>query len=89
MTDLEREHDYALIARAKAVLRANGVLTDATWNIADIQHRFKEMKGSTITDDQAWEIASLMEREHDANIGISWEVIDIWVDYWLEENEIN
>ena len=51
------------------------------WSKADIQGRAKEMD-VTLTDAECKEIADNIERTHDANIGINWEVIDENIRYY-------
>lgn len=49
------------------------------WHIEDVKSRAKE-RGIKVTDAQSREILEYIERKHDANIGVNWEVIDIWTD---------
>jgi len=42
------------------------------WHIEDVQ----EVR-SDLTDDQARDVLKSLRRQHDANIGINWEVIEI------------
>ncbi len=47
----------------------------AIWQEADIDYRAKE-KGMKITREQAQKILAKMERNHDAELGITWTTID-------------
>jgi hypothetical protein len=51
-------------------------LNSMGWGMADIIEQAKEK----LTYQQQINIASLIYRKHDANIGINWEVIDVWID---------
>lgn len=57
------------------------------WHIEDIQSQEEDL-----TDDEAREVLCLMAKYADANVGISWDSIDVWAD-WVrdmrpeEENE--
>ena len=50
-----------------------------TWSTEDVLHQAKE-KGVKLTEDEANEILLQMERKHDADIGISWTTIDVYID---------
>jgi hypothetical protein len=54
------------------------------WCIDDVLHTAEEMD-IKLTTDQAREILGLLYRKHDANIGISWDVISIMIDIYLSE----
>ena len=57
------------------------------WHISDIHIQANIAEGidsdeaDEITDEQAREVLRLMDKNHDANIGINWDVIDHWIDY--------
>ena len=51
-----------------------------SWHIEDVQQQ-----DSTLTDDEARQILQLIKHKHDANIGVNWEVIDAWIDYFKRE----
>ena len=55
------------------------VLVDK-WCIEDVQSR-----GGWLTDKQAVKVLEVMADRHDANIGINWEVIDIYIDQMYPE----
>ena len=43
--------------------------------------------GYQCTDNQAYEVLSLAEEQHDASVGINWEVLESWCEYvGLEKN---
>ena len=52
------------------------------WHISDVQEDH-----DWLTDDQAREVLGWMEKYHDANIGINWDVIDYWIDEIVKERE--
>jgi len=41
------------------------------WNTDDVKRLDKDL-----TDDQAWEILKNVEKDHDCNTGITWNVIE-------------
>ena len=51
-----------------------------SWHIEDVQQQ-----DSTLTDDEARQVLQLIKHKHDANIGVNWEVIDAWIDYFKRE----
>jgi hypothetical protein len=50
------------------------------WHIDDV----KSIDDS-LTDDQCRAVLGMAERKHDANEGINWQVLDIWIDYIKEK----
>jgi hypothetical protein len=54
------------------------------WCTEDVLHTAEEMN-IELTTDQAREILGLLDRNHDANIGISWDVISSMIDIYLRE----
>ena len=52
------------------------------WHIDDIKDR-----NAILTDDDAREIAHIMERRHDAEVGICWDVIDTHIDMYLLDKD--
>jgi hypothetical protein len=56
------------------------------WHISDIHIQANIAEGidsdeaDEITDEQAREVLRLMNKNHDSNIGINWETIDVWID---------
>ncbi len=47
------------------------------WHFTDIQ----EIDDS-LTNDEARQVLQLIKKNHDANIGINWETIEVWIDYF-------
>ena len=45
-----------------------------TWEIEDVKSLDSEL-----TDEQAWEILLLVDKNHDANIGINWDVLEYYI----------
>ena len=56
------------------------------WSTEDVLHQAKE-KGVKLTEDEANEILLQMERKHDADIGISWQTINDYIDDLVEERD--
>lgn len=44
---------------------------EISWHIDDVKHQ-----DETLTDEQALEVLHLIKNNHDATIGVNWEVID-------------
>lgn len=57
-----------------------------TWSTEDVLHEAKEL-GVELTEDEANEILLHMEEKHDANIGISWDIIDIYIQDVLDNRK--
>ena len=49
------------------------------WHIDDVKATAERMD-IAITDEDAREILEIVERRHDANLGISWDVIEAHID---------
>jgi hypothetical protein len=56
------------------------------WSTEDVLHQAKQ-KDVKLTEDEANEILLQMERKHDADIGISWTTIDVYIDDLVEERD--
>lgn len=54
------------------------------WSIEDIKERDDQ---ELLSEDDCREILDAMKRTHDANIGINWEVIDIYIENFLSERD--
>lgn len=54
------------------------------WSTTDVVHRANE-RGFMLTFEQAYDILSILGKDHDATIGINWEVIDTITDNYLNE----
>ena len=48
-----------------------------SWHITDVQQC-----DNSLTNDEARQVLKLMKDGHDATIGINWETIDAWIDYF-------
>ena len=48
-----------------------------SWHFTDVQE-----VDNSLTNDEARQILQLMKHKHDANIGINWETIGAWIDYY-------
>jgi hypothetical protein len=48
-----------------------------SWHFTDIQER-----DDSLTNDEARQVLQLIKDGHDANIGINWQTIDAWIDYF-------
>lgn len=54
------------------------------WCTEDVLHTAKEMD-IELTTDQAREILGLLDRKHDSEIGINWDVISSMIDIYIHE----
>ena len=57
-----------------------------SWCLEDVLWRAKD-RGLKISKDEASEVLGLMYKHHDASIGLSWEVIDVWMDGIIAERK--
>ena len=48
-----------------------------SWHFTDIQE-----VDDTLTNDEARQILQLIKEKHDANIGVNWETIGAWIEYF-------
>lgn len=58
------------------------------WHKNDVIDRAKEIFNHSLTDDQAREILQLLKSKHDCNIGINWEIIDVYIINYCNANNI-
>jgi hypothetical protein len=65
----------------------NDVIT-ITWHIVDVIERAREIFDIELKNYRAREILQLTLAKHDCNIGINWEVIDVWIEFYCNENNI-
>ena len=56
------------------------------WSTEDVLHQAKG-RGVKLTEDEANEILLQMERKHDADIGISWATIDVYIDDLVDSRD--
>ena len=56
------------------------------WSTEDVLHQAKQ-KDVKLTEDEANQILLQMERKHDADIGISWGTIDVYIDDLVDERD--
>lgn len=54
------------------------------WNIEDVVC-VAEDNDYELTDDQARDVLSLLVSKHDATIGINWDVIECWIEMYLND----
>lgn len=59
-------------------------IINITWSSDDVIYRADE-RGIHLTYDQANDILDILEKNHDATIGINWDVIDIATDIYLND----
>lgn len=48
-----------------------------SWHFTDVQEI-----DDTLTNDEARQVLQLIKNGHDATIGINWETIGTWIDYF-------
>ncbi len=71
---------------ARETLQDEGRALVILWSVEDVIARAIERK-KKVSLQQAKEILSLIDRRHDANIGVNWDVIDVWTDEYLNEQK--
>jgi len=54
-----------------------------TWHIDDV----RALCDGRITDEQCREVLAMADNHHDANIGINWDVLRVYIDAVLEEGD--
>lgn len=52
------------------------------WGIDDVIGRAKELD-ICINEDEAFIILQKVDHRHDASIGVNWEVLDVYIEYYL------
>lgn len=50
------------------------------WHIDDVAMQ-AESQGETLTEEECREVLRLMEKYHNCEVGINWDVIDNWIDH--------
>ena len=73
-----------LVKRLNETYQPDDLVATAIWCEADVIERAKE-RGITLTSGQADGILDLVDRKQDCSIGISWDTIDCFTDYYLED----
>ncbi len=71
------------IPRAEDIKR----LTDPNWlaswwHISDVQSLDEDL-----TEDECKDVLAMVDRKHDANIGINWDFIQYWIDEIIDERD--
>jgi len=56
------------------------------WHIDDVIEQ-AEGNGEQLTIDEARSVLAMVNRQHDCNIGINWDVIDYCIDKIVEQRE--
>jgi hypothetical protein len=70
------------IKKIQADYKPDEIICLSIWERSDIHYQAEE-KGMEITDEQADGILERMEDKFDANLGISWGTIDVYLS-WLK-----
>jgi len=47
------------------------------WHFTDVQE-----VDNSLTNDEARQVLQLIKKNHDATIGINWDIIRAWIDYF-------
>ena len=74
---LERLYKQAII---------NGMSITNIWSDEDVEYQ-AEQDEVTLTRDEVRDVLSLMDNDHDACIGINWDVISYHIDCVVQERE--
>jgi len=56
------------------------------WHIDDVIEQ-AENNGEQLTKEEARDVLQLIDKNHDCEIGINWDVIDGWVDFVVNRRE--
>lgn len=56
------------------------------WHTDDVIYQAKD-NGEELTEQEARDVLAMVNRKHDCNIGINWNVIDYWIDEIVKERE--
>lgn len=64
--------------------KGNPDMLNISWGIAEVMHQAEE-DGKEISKKDARNILRVMESNHDANIGVNWEVISENIGTYLEK----
>jgi hypothetical protein len=54
------------------------------WHIDDVIEQAQN-NGEQVTEEEARKVLQLMDKNHDCEIGINWDVIDGWVDFVVSQ----
>ena len=57
------------------------------WEIDDVRSRNEDNDGDELSDDQCRLVLEKIKNNHDANIGVNWEVIDFWIEQILKDED--
>ena len=57
------------------------------WAIEDV-HEKASRSDEELTDDEAREVLRLAAKHHDAEIGINWDVLGVWIDEVVSERKV-
>ena len=63
------------------------------WHISDIHTQANILEGidsdeaDEITDEEAREVLRLMDKYHDCEVGLNWDVIESWIDQVKEQRK--
>ena len=60
-----------------------------TWGAEDIIQTAFNRGIYDITTKEVEDILSLLETEHDATIGITWDMVEYWIDFVIKERKEN
>lgn len=65
----------------------NEVVAVAIWCVEDVLERAKE-RGIKVSKEQAEEILDEIDRKQDASLGISWDIIDAYLDDFKKREDM-
>jgi hypothetical protein len=57
------------------------------WHIDDVIEQ-AENNGEQVTIEEARWVLQMVDKNHDCEVGINWDVIDSWVDRVVEQREV-
>lgn len=56
-----------------------------SWHIADVAQRAREIGCQRITPDQCREVLRRVKKNHDCEVGVNWDVLDVHINDVCEE----
>jgi len=72
------------IDRLQRFYKDDDVLAIAIWCADDVRARAGDMD-IELTDEQVDNVLSYVENKQDANLGITWDTLDFWIEKVVEE----
>ena len=59
----------------------------SAWTIIDVKYQAEQIGFGEVSDDFCIEVLNMVDAKHDANIGINWDIIELWIRQLYTEEE--